>query len=74
MILTVDLIKIRNGGIMANKTLGELTTKLDETLDWLTFSPIENKDYATIHKIFDKYLKKEKKKEKKPVRIWRVMS
>ena len=50
---------------MANKTLSEMTTKLDEILDWLTSSPMENKDYATIHKIFDKYLKKEKKKRKK---------
>ena len=50
---------------MKNKKLSELTTKLDKTLDWLTFSPMEDKDYATIHKIFDKYLKKEKKKGKK---------
>ena len=62
---------------MANKTLSEMTTKLDEILDWLTISPMENKDYTTIHEIFNKYLEKEekeKKKKKKPVRIWRVMS
>ena len=63
--MTVGLNKIRSGGIMANKTLSEMTTKLDEILDWLTSSPMENKDYATIHKIFDKYLEKERKKEKK---------
>ena len=63
--MTVGLNKIRSGGTMANKTLSELTTKLDETLDWLTFSPMENEDYATIHKIFDKYLKKEKKEKRK---------
>ena len=67
MILTVDIIKIRSGGNMANKTLSELTTKLDETLDWLTFSPMNNKDYVTIHKILDKYLEKEKKRRKKKI-------
>ena len=65
--MTVGLNKIRSGGNMANKTLSELTTKLDETLDWLTFSPMNNKDYVTIHKIFDKYLEKEKKRRKKKI-------
>ena len=61
--MTVGLIKIRSGGIMANKTLSEMITKLDETLDWLTFSPMDNKDYATIHKIFDKYLEKKRRRK-----------
>jgi hypothetical protein len=64
MILTEDLIKIRSGGNMANKTLNEMTTKLDEILDWLTDSPMDNKDYNKLHEIFNKYLEIENKQQK----------
>ena len=47
------------------KKLEDMTEKLDDLLTWLTDSPMSNKDYNTIHKIFDKYLEKEKKKDKK---------
>ena len=36
--------------INPDKTLQEMTTKLDEILDWLTDSPMDNKDYNTLHK------------------------
>ena len=46
--------------INPDKTLQEMTTKLDEILDWLTDSPMDNKDYNTLHQIFNKYLEIEK--------------
>ena len=48
--------------VQLNKTLEEMTTKLDEILDWLTDSPMDNKDYNQLHQIFNKYLKMEKEK------------
>ena len=50
--------------INPDKTLQEMTTKLDEILDWLTDSPMDNKDYNTLHKIFNKYLEIENKQQK----------
>ena len=50
--------------INPNKTLQEMTTKLDEILDWLTDSPMDNKDYNTLHQIFNKYLEIENKQQK----------
>ena len=47
------------------KTLNEMTTKLDEILDWLTDSPMDNKDYAKLHQIFDKYLEKKNSEARK---------
>ena len=41
------------------KQIGDLTNKLDELLDWLVRSPISDKDFDTIHKIYEKYVKKE---------------
>ena len=41
-----------------------MTTKLDEILDWLTDSPMDHKDYNTIHQIFNKYLEIENKQQK----------
>ena len=38
------------------KKLEDMTEKLDDLLTWLTDSPMNNEDYNTIHKIFDKYL------------------
>ena len=43
------------------KQIGDLTNKLDELLDWLVRSPISDKDFDTIHKIYEKYVKKEEK-------------
>ena len=43
-----------------DKKLEDMTEKLDDILNWLTDSPMNNKDYNTIHKIFDKYLEIEK--------------
>ena len=40
------------------KTLDETLDIFDEFLDNMTASKISNEDYRTIHKIFDKYLKK----------------
>jgi hypothetical protein len=50
--------------INRNKKLKDMTKKLDDILNWLTDSPMDNKDYNTIHKIFDKYLDIENKKKK----------
>ena len=50
--------------INPDKTLQEMTIKLDEILDWLTDSPMDSKDYDTLHKIFDKYLEIENKQQK----------
>ena len=50
--------------INPDKTLQEMTIKLDEILDWLTDSPMDNKDYNTLHKIFNKYLEIENKQQK----------
>ena len=47
--------------INQNKTLKKMTTKLDDILDWLVDSPMNNKDYNELHKIFNKYLEIEKK-------------
>jgi hypothetical protein len=47
-----------------NKTLDQMAEKLDEVLDWLTDSPMSNKDFNQISKIFLKYtelLEKNKK-------------
>jgi len=41
------------------KQIGDLTNKLDELLDWMVRSPISDKDFDTIHKIYEKYVKKE---------------
>ena len=38
------------------KKLEDMTEKLDDLLNWLAYSSMSNKDYNTIHKIFDKYL------------------
>jgi len=46
--------------INTNKTLKQMTTKLDDILDWLVDSPMNNKDYNQLHKMFDKYLKIER--------------
>ena len=43
------------------KQIGALTNKLDELLDWMVRSPISDKDFDTIHKIYEKYVKKEEK-------------
>ena len=43
------------------KQIGDLTIKLYELLDWLVHSPISDKDFDTIHKIYEKYVKKEEK-------------
>ena len=47
--------------INPDKTLQQMTIKLDEILDWLTDSPMDNEDYDTLHKIYDKYLEKGEK-------------
>ena len=39
----------------------DMTEKLDDILNWLSNSPMDNEDYNTIHKIFDKYLEIENK-------------
>ena len=44
-----------------HKTLEEMTEKLDKFLDWLADSPMNNRDFNTIHRIFDKYLEEENK-------------
>lgn len=49
---------------MATKTINDIVNKLDEILDWLAISPMTNKDYRTIHKIFDKYLEKKQRRKK----------
>ena len=46
--------------INRNKTLKQMTTKLDDILDWLVDSPMNNEDYNQLHKMFDKYLEIEK--------------
>ena len=38
--------------------------KFDKFLDDMVKSPISNKDYQTIHDIFNKHLKLNKKKER----------
>ena len=43
------------------KKLEDMTEKLDDILNWLSNSPMDNEDYNTIHKIFDKYLEIENK-------------
>ena len=45
--------------INPEKTLEKMKVKLDEILNWLSDSPINNKDYNELHKIFNKYLKNE---------------
>ena len=39
-----------------NKTLDQMATKLDDLLTWLTDSPMNNKDFNQISKIFLKYM------------------
>jgi len=50
--------------INPNKTLKKMTTKLDDILDWLVDSQMDNKDYKQLHKIFNKYLEIEKTESK----------
>jgi len=47
-----------------NKTLEQVVEKLDGVLDWLTDSPMYNKDFNQISKIFDKYMKLLEKNKK----------
>jgi hypothetical protein len=47
-----------------NKTLDQIVEKLDEVLYWLTDSPMHNKDFNQISKIFDKYMKLLEKNKK----------
>ena len=46
------------------KTLNETLDIFDKFLDDITTSKISDEDYSTIHKIFDKYLKKENAKKR----------
>ena len=48
--------------INPDKKLEDMTEKLDDILNWLTDSPMDNEDYNTIHKIFDKYLEIEEQR------------
>jgi hypothetical protein len=41
--------------INPEKTLEKVLIKFDEFLDYTSDSLIDNKDYNTIHKIYDKY-------------------
>ena len=50
---------------MKDKTLDETLDIFDKFLDDITTSKISNEDYNTIHKIFDKYLKKENTKKRR---------
>ena len=50
------------------KTLDQTLDIFDEFLDDITTSKISNKDYSTIHKIFDKYLKKNNQERNR--RVW----
>jgi len=47
-----------------NKTLDQIVEKLDEVLYWLTDSPMSNKDFNQISKIFDKYMELIEKNKK----------
>ena len=47
-----------------NKTLDQIVEKLDEGLYWLTDSPMHNKDFNQISKIFDKYMELIEKNKK----------
>jgi hypothetical protein len=47
-----------------NKTLDQMAEKLDEVLDWLTDSPMSNKDFNQISKIFLKYMELLEKNKK----------
>ena len=47
-----------------NKTLDQIVEKLDEVLYWLTDSPMHNKDFNQISKIFDKYMELIEKNKK----------
>ena len=49
--------------INQNKKLKDMTKKLDNILDWLVDSPMDNKDYNNIHKIRNKYLEIEKNQQ-----------
>ena len=49
---------------MKDKTLDETLDIFDKFLDDITTSKISNEDYNTMHKIFDKYLKKENESKK----------
>ena len=49
--------------INPNKKLKDMTKKLDDILDWLVDSPMDNKDYNDIHKIFNKYLEIEENQQ-----------
>ena len=51
------------------KTLDQTLDIFDEFLDDITTSKISNKDYNVIHKIFDKYLKKNNQERNR--RVWR---
>ena len=49
--------------INPDKKLEDMTEKLDDILNWLSDSPMNNRDYNTIHRIFDKYLEMENKQQ-----------
>ena len=53
--------------INPKKTLEKVLIKFDEFLDYTSDSLIDNEDYNTIHKIYDKYdkLNKPQAKERK---------
>ena len=52
------------------KTLDQTLDIFEEFLDNITTSKISNKDYSTIHKIFDKYLKKNNQERNR--RVWKI--
>ena len=47
-----------------NKTLDQMAKKLDDLLTWLTDSPMNNKDFNQISKIFLKYMELIEKNKK----------
>ena len=47
-----------------NKTLDQMAEKLDDLLTWLTDSPMNNKDFNQISKIFLKYMELVEKNKK----------
>ena len=47
-----------------NKTLDQMAEKLDDLLTWLTDSPMNNKDFNQISKIFLKYMELIEKNKK----------
>ena len=61
--LTSERASRRDDMINPNKKLKDMTKKLDDILDWLVDSPMDNKDYNDIHKIFNKYLEIEENQQ-----------